>query len=202
MGRGRSFCQRLLLPPPCENPPFQKSESFRCAAINPCARAPPSIRPGPAVSHLLAACTPLCPLSSKSVCVIWITFAHIAPLGLISAPRIAYYVPMEINGPILMSELFTVADPAPRLSVVRVGTDRHGRPVPVCTPQAFTDYVTAWHREDPNGDFNTAAIVTTATSVYYEDMTWTLNEDGTFTLTDWAAWQVEPTDHPAPTAMA
>ena len=104
--------------------------------------------------------------------------------------------------PILMSELYTVASPAPRLSAVRVGRDAAGRPVPVCTPQAFMDYVAAWHREDPNGDFNPAAIVVTPARVYYEDMTWKRHEDGTFTLSRWAEWQVEPTVRPAPTATA
>ena len=104
---------------------------------------------------------------------------------------------MELNESILMSELFTVADPAPRLSAVRVGRDAAGRPVPVCTPAAFTDYVCEWHREDPNGDFNPAAIVTTSTRVYYEDMTWELHADGTFTLSRWAEWQVDPTVQPA-----
>lgn len=99
-----------------------------------------------------------------------------------------------------MSELYTVADPAPRLSVVRVGTDRHGRPVPVCTPEAFTDYVCEWRRLDPNGWHFPWEIEITPTRVYYEDTEWTLDADGTFTLTDWAVWQVEPTAHPAPMA--
>ena len=100
---------------------------------------------------------------------------------------------MELNAPIRMSELFTVADPAPRLSAVRVARTPAGHPVPVCTPAAFTDYVAAWHHEDPNGDFDPEGIVTTATHVLYEDAEWELNSDGTFTLTDWAAWQVDPT---------
>ena len=102
--------------------------------------------------------------------------------------------------PILMSELFTVADPAPRLSAVRVGRDAAGRPVPVCTPAAFMDYVAAWHREDPNGWHFPEQIEVTPSHVYYEDAEWELHADGTFTLTDWAAWQVEPTVRPAPTA--
>ena len=100
---------------------------------------------------------------------------------------------MEINGLIPMSELYTVADPAPRLSAVRVARTPDGAPMPVCTPEAFTDYIMAWHREDPNGDFDPDAVVTTATHVYYEDMAWALHSDGTFTLSRWAAWRVEPT---------
>ena len=109
---------------------------------------------------------------------------------------------MEINAPILMSELFTVADPAPRLSAVRVARTPAGHPVPVCTPAAFIDYVTAWHHEDPNGWHFPEQIEVTSSSVYYGDAEWDLHEDGTFTLTDWAAWQVDPTVQPAPTATA
>ena len=100
---------------------------------------------------------------------------------------------MEINGTVLMSELYTVADPAPRLSAVRVATDGHGYPVPVCTPAAFIDYVTAWHREDPNGWHFPWEIEVTPSRVYYEDAEWERHADGTFTLTDWAAWEVCPT---------
>ena len=100
---------------------------------------------------------------------------------------------MENNGLIPMSELYTVADPAPRLSAVRVARTSAGHPVPVCTPEAFMDYVQAWHREDPNGWHFPDDIRVTPTHVYYEDAEWELNSDGTFTLTDWAAWQVCPT---------
>ena len=50
---------------------------------------------------------------------------------------------MGNNGLILMSELFTVADPAPRLSAVRVARTPDGAPLPVCTPAAFIDWA-AW----------------------------------------------------------
>ena len=104
---------------------------------------------------------------------------------------------MELNAPIRMSELFTVASPAPRLSAVRVARTPAGHPVPVCTPAAFLDYVTAWHREDPNGWHFPEQIEITSSSVCYGDAEWELHPDGTFTLTGWAAWQVEPTVQPA-----
>ena len=44
---------------------------------------------------------------------------------------------MEINGLILMSELYTVADPAPRLSVVRACRGMHCPP----GPRHLTRYV-------------------------------------------------------------
>lgn len=79
---------------------------------------------------------------------------------------------MEINGLISMSERFTVADPAPRLSAARVARTPAGAPVPVCTPEAFLDYVQAWHREDPNGWHFPDEIEVTPSHVYYGDAEW------------------------------
>lgn len=105
---------------------------------------------------------------------------------------------MELNAPILMSELYTVADPAPRLSAARVARTPAGAPLPVCTHEAFTDYVCEWRRIDPNGWHFPDEIEVTPTHVFYEDAEWERHADGTFTLTDWAAWQVCPTVQPAP----
>ena len=79
---------------------------------------------------------------------------------------------MEINGLISMSERFTVADPAPRLSAARVARTPAGAPLPVCTPEAFTDYAQAWHYEDPNGWHFPEQIEVTPSHVYYENTEW------------------------------